>query len=345
MTDRFEDAVRDAAKGLSSASGDLPTYHVAWNSGRRRRMVKRSALAAAGAVVVLAALTVNLGRFPGAAESEVDDVATGIERVTPVFEPTPLATTSPIGPPAATSSAVPVGSAATPAPGEPAPNAAGTSGNGPESHATTSPVTATATEPVPTASPSNPAAVRTVTPAPLEPTPQTQTSDTGPAPTADAQSAVLTPADEPAQAADTPVSPNDDEAAGKLQQPADAGSPDKPQPAFTSASAVDATILGAAARGVAIPCDTDQDGLADATCELLVFDYPCTGGSDVRPGYTAMDLDGDERVDTCAVMDVTLCDTASDGRGDTPCIIKLIPATESNDTPGQEPNEQSGDDE
>ena len=144
---------------------------------------------------------------------------------------------------------------------------------------------------------------------------------------------VPTPVDDPGQAADTPLSSNEDEAVGKLQQPADAGSPDRPQPA---AVAADATILGAAARGVAIPCDLDQDGLADATCELLVFDYPCTGRSDVRPGYTRMDLDGDELVDTCVVMDVTLCDTAGDGRGDTPCIIELIPATSGNDTPGQD---------
>jgi len=331
MTDRFEDAVRDAARGLPSASGDMPTYHDAWNRGRRRRMVKRSALAAAGVVVLLAALTVNLGRIPGAGQSEVGDVATGAEAATPVFEPTPLATTSPIEPPAA-ASVVPEAAVVTPAPDEPTPNAAGASESGAAPSATAAP--AAATQPVPTAPASNPTTVPARVEPTAVPTPETQTSEPGPAPTADTQDVVPTPVDDPAQAAETTQDPDD--AAGTPQQPADPGAPDEPQLAFTTAAAADATLLGGAAGGVDLPCDIDQDGLADATCELLVFEYACTGGVDVRPGYTGMDLDGDELVDTCVVMDITLCDTESDGRGDTPCIIKLIPATSGNDTAEQE---------
>lgn len=341
MTDRFEDAVRDAAQGLSSTSSDVPTYHDAWNRGRRRRMVKRSGLAAAGVVVVLAALTMNLGRFPGADPSEVNDVATRVEAATPVFEPTPLATTSPVEPPAAAPSSEPATSVAIPAPGDPTPNEAAAneaaaSESGPESSATTPP--ALATQAVPTVPPSDPTTVPAGTPDSAEPTagptPQPQTSETGPAPTADAQAAVPTPIDDSVQAAKTTQDPDD--IAGTPQQPADPGPPDEPQLAFTTAATADATILGGAERGAAIPCDLDHDGLADATCELLVFEYPCRGGSDVRPGYKGMDLDGDELVDTCVVMDITLCDTESDGRGDTPCIIELIPATSGNDAAEQE---------
>ena len=62
MTEPFEDIVRDALRGTSGAAGEMPTYHGAWQRGRRRRWIKRSALVATGAFVLLAALTVNLGR-------------------------------------------------------------------------------------------------------------------------------------------------------------------------------------------------------------------------------------------------------------------------------------------
>ena len=75
----------------------MPTYHGAWQRGRRRRWIKRSALVATGAFVLLAALTVNLGRLPGSEPIETSDVATGAAAAvaaTPIFEPTPLATTA-----------------------------------------------------------------------------------------------------------------------------------------------------------------------------------------------------------------------------------------------------------
>ena len=99
MTDPFEDIVRDALRGTSGAAGEMPTYHGAWQRGRRRRWIKRSALVATGAFVLLAALTVNLGRLPGSEPIETSDVATGAAAAvaaTPIFEPTPLATTAPV---------------------------------------------------------------------------------------------------------------------------------------------------------------------------------------------------------------------------------------------------------
>ena len=97
MTDPFEDIVRNALRGTSGAAGEMPTYHGAWQRGRRRRWIKRSALVASGAFVLLAALTVNLGRLPGSEPIETSDVATGAAAAvaaTPIFEPTPLATTA-----------------------------------------------------------------------------------------------------------------------------------------------------------------------------------------------------------------------------------------------------------
>ena len=99
MTEPFEDIVRDALRGTSGAADEMPTYHGAWQRGRRRRLIKRSALVATGAFVLLAALTVNLGRIPGSEPIETSDVATGAAAAvaaTPIFEPTTLETTAPV---------------------------------------------------------------------------------------------------------------------------------------------------------------------------------------------------------------------------------------------------------
>lgn len=70
MSDRFEEAVREAARGLASTP-DQPSYHEAWDRGRARRLRKRTALLGAGSLMLLFALTLNLG----SPSSEVDDIA------------------------------------------------------------------------------------------------------------------------------------------------------------------------------------------------------------------------------------------------------------------------------
>lgn len=334
MNDRFEDAVRDALHGLPTDGGEIPSYHDAWQRGRRRRLIKRSALAAAGAVIFLAALTVNLGRLPGSGTTEIDDIATGIEVATPVFEPTPLATTSPVErpDPAAASAeaqalALPTPTAdqatqvpATATPDVSAPAPAPTSEAAPLPTATPRPVTP---EPTPTAPPTS---VPAPTATPVLPTPTIVPQDSADqaAETGDAAT-TITPAESDV-ATDPPVDADPNGAAGTAQQPPDPGSPDdqlaEPELALTTGAAADAVLLGGAARGVAIPCDIDGDGAAEATCELLV-DYPCTGVGDVLPGYSAIDVDGDQTTDTCVAAGITRCDTMQDGIGDTPCIIEL----------------------
>ena len=329
MTDPFEDAVRDALRGATSGHNELPTYHGAWQRGRRRRLIKRSALAAAGAVVLVAALTVNLGRLPGGEPGESSDVASSAEAATPEFEPTPLATTAPIEAPTmpdpqdAADSTGPVAEPTTPA-GTPDPAPSPTEmPPAPAAPAATVPPIAAS----PTAVPSIAVSPTVVPPtvAPETAVPPTSVPAT-PVPTVQAEAVTPTPAVVAAPTTDPTTDQDPGSAAGTAQPPADPGSPDGslvgPEVAFTTGAPADAVLLAGAARGEALPCDLDYDGVADATCELLP-DYVCTGDGDVRPGYSAVDNDGDQVVDTCTALDLTICDVDNDGRGDTPCIIDV----------------------
>lgn len=346
MTDRFEEAVRDAVQGLPSAAPDMPTYHGAWDRGRRRRLIKRSALAAAGACLFVAALAVNVGRIPGSGTTEVDDIATSLDVATAVVEPTPLATTSPLETPDPSSAsstaptlAVPTPTthperdlaedtgptAVEPAPTTPPPAAEPT----PSAESTESSGSADTVEPAPTA----PAVTSTATPVPEAPTVEPAPS---PVETADADPSASGPA-EPGGDGDLLTETDPGQAAGTAQQPADSQAPTDTEPggqlSFTGPGPGDAVVLDAPSGDGASPCDLDGDLIADASCELLA-DYACTGNGDVRAGYSAIDSNGDQLADTCVALDITVCDTVFDGAGDTPCIIELLPAGGATNPPG-----------
>jgi hypothetical protein len=324
MTDPFEDIVRNALRGTSGAAGEMPTYHGAWQRGRRRRWIKRSALVATGAFVLLAALTVNLGRLPGSEPIETSDVATGAAAAvaaTPIFEPTPLATTALVETPSLSDGdtdsvqAAPTASAISPADTPTVvPQAAAT----PTTVAQTTVPPAAVTPTVVAATALPPTAV------PQTSVPQTG-APTAPVPTPEALS-TPPPTVEALPTADAETAQEPASLAGTAQQPVDPGGTDEPlgppQVAFTTVAPADAVLLDGAVRGVALPCDLDQDGVADATCELLA-DYSCTGDGDVEPGYSMVDSNGDSVGDTCTALDLTICDTTNDGLGDTPCIIDV----------------------
>ena len=315
MTDRFEEAVRQAARGLGEQGPnglhhDTPTYHDAWQRGRRRRFVKRSALAAAGALVFIAALSVNLGRFPGTDSTDVDDVAVVVAAVTPSFVPTPLATTSPVGSP--TAAPVPTVPIPTAPPTQPT---AGSSAESAVPAATAAPAPPTATAP------------------PVATDVPVQTVETTPAPTtAAATGPTATP--DPAESADSSQSPEVTPEAATQPTPegttATDGLSTEPELAFTTAGPgqpADVIVLEPANRLSELACDIDQDGKADATCDLLP-DYVCDSDTKVEPGYEPIDSDNDGTVDMCRAVGLTICDTTGDGVGDTPCIVELIPAAD-----------------
>jgi len=100
MSDPFEDAIRAAGRGLAPPAG-APTYHDAWRRGRRRRVIKRSALATAGVFALVVAFGGGLQRLPGGTTVEVDDVAIGSLSVQPTptsagAQPVLVPTTAPV---------------------------------------------------------------------------------------------------------------------------------------------------------------------------------------------------------------------------------------------------------
>ncbi len=312
MTEPFEDIVRDALRGTSGAADEMPTYHGAWQRGRRRRLIKRSALVATGAFVLLAALTVNLGRLPGSEPIETSDVATGAAAAvaaTPIFEPTTLETTAPVETPSLSDGDTDSVPAAPTAP--------------------TASVVSPAETPTAVPQAAEPPAAVAQTTLPQTAVPQTAVPPTAVPTTVPPTSAPTTPVPTPEALLSMPpptVEALSTAEAATAQEPGDPGGTDEPlgppQVAFTTVAPADAVLLDGAVRGVALPCDLDQDGVADATCELLA-DYSCTGDGDVEPGYSMVDSNGDSVGDTCTALDLTICDTTNDGLGDTPCIIDV----------------------
>jgi len=188
MTDKFEDALRDAARGLGAgAAHSVPTYHDAWARGRRRRFIKQGALAVAGAALVVGAIGINLGGFgqPGSVDTtdvalESDAVPAEPAEVPP--GPTEIpATTAPVTAVPATPTEVPLeavdgnveADSPEPTPTSPPPTATQTPPPAPTATAvpqapppSTSVPTATAIPPAPTATAEPPPPTATVEPPP-----------------------------------------------------------------------------------------------------------------------------------------------------------------------------------
>jgi len=350
MTDRFEEAVRQAARGLTEgADADMPTYHAAWERGRRRRFRKQAGLTFAGAVLLLGAVAGGLGNLPGRGGAEVDDVALDAEVATaaPVLSDE-VATTEPLPSPPLPST----GPTATPPPV--------TSSAQADAPAAVEPVEtpepAVATEAPEAAAPTVAPPVATAVPATPEPTatapaaePQPGAQDSAQNATADGEPNATEPsALEPSntESGDSGLSDSDtphggDPAAQSLATDSPPPAADSPPddvarqtetPGLTAAipnvtfigpdQKPDATLLGNGADGAQLPCDRSGDAIADATCRLLPR-YSCTGDGDVRPAYTAIDLDEDGELDTCVASGLTACDSTGDGLADTPCTIEL----------------------
>ena len=320
MTDRFEDAVRDAARNLTATNGGAPTYHDAWQRGRRRQLIKRSALAGAGALVLVAALMVNLGRVPGPRSNETEEVVAGAAATAPVV-PTTAPVQSPVPTPAASSVLIP-----TPAAGSP--QAALVPPTEPPVEATPVPSAANSTA-IPTAVPPTAAPGVAATPVPTAkpgPTPLPAATavpfdGSDPLPTADPDADAATQSIPPEGSGGTGPAPGSETGTGPAAE--------APPAIAATGQRADAVVVGGFASGEGRPCDVNGDGVVDASCDLLA-DYPCTGAGDVRLGYTSVDDNGDLVADTCRAVGLTACDTNRDGLGDTPCIIELLPVPQSN---------------
>jgi len=235
MSDRFEEAVRDAALGLGAEAGQAPTYHDAWQRGRRRRKFKQSALAIAGACVLFAVANFGLARIPETPSTDVDDIAleTDVIPAEPTQVPPPPATPTVVPSPPADPTAVPADASAV------GPDAA-IEASTPEPTASAVPATAVPVPPA-TAVP-QPTAAPTSTPVPTTTAVPTAT----PSPTA-------TPIPPPTPAAQRPqrvATPDPD------PNPSDpAAGPDvAASPAVTATAATDA--------------DADADADADTDCDL-----------------------------------------------------------------------------
>lgn len=326
MNDRFEDAVRDAARDLSASGGsrDLPDYGQAWKRGRRRRLTKQVGIACAGACALFAVATVNLDSLRGPSSTETDDVALSIDVATavPTTQKLEPATASEVPPvpsaEAAASSATLVDPTVTPA-------ASPTEESATAATIEPTPVPAVESQPQPpTPVPVVPSA--TPTPIPVPPTP-TPTPPPPPTPTPTPElvfvdptpSAAVTLQPEAPTATPTPASDKKNETStGTATRPTDV------LPTAPRVGAADAALVLSDAPSVAAGqrCDTTGDGQGDAKCELLPR-YPCVADSEVRLAYEAFDTSGDGVLDSCIAVVATTCDTSGDGIGDTPCIIKL----------------------
>jgi len=310
MTDRFEEAVRQAAQGLSTGAGaDMPGYHDSWKRGRRRRVVKQAGFACVGALALVVAIGVNAGRFDSPSV-DVTDVASDAAVATLVPEQTLPPTTSPLDPTLPTVTPVEIGAT------DPLPAA------DPTSTAVPSTPTITAVEVAPTPTPAQPASVPaevveptptpavppTVTPVPPTPVPATPEPTTTPEP-AVAESTTLAPTPTPTAGITTDAPP----------QVAGTESPDPDLSAATKQGSADATLLGEIVDGSA-PCDTTADGTPDSSCQLFPR-YACTTAADALLGYDAVDTTGDSNIDSCVATTTTTCDFTGDGLPDVSCVV------------------------
>lgn len=387
MTDPFEQEVRDAARGLGAEAVSAPSYHESWRRGRRRRLIKRAGVAAAGVLALVGTFTVAVGRGPGSQPIQSTDVAAGPAptAIATETEPSgaapnvvgPIPTTPPVEsdngneaevtptvealPTEVADDAGPSSAAGTDAVASPTP----TPDQGASSAATQAPTPAPTSTSVPA-----PTSEAAATPPASRPESETGESDPDPAGQTDQNdpgpnegndgndSGASVASDDPAQVDSDEADPdrNDDTPSPDLSAPDtsddapgtnDTGPAEPPQdtpesgdagatgsaPAPTvgpAPGAADATIVpgdvGFDSAPNRLPCDLDGDALADATCQLYP-DYACTGSGDVRAGYTAVDRDGDQVIDTCVAQGLTQCDTNNNGLGDTPCIIELLEPT------------------
>lgn len=320
MTDDFEDAIRAAGRGLGSV-GEQPTYAGAWQRGRRRRVMKRAAISAAGACALVAAFATDVGRFPGGTEIQVDDVAIESQGVpapaTAEFVPTSVPTTEPI--PEPTSDSEPFAAAATDAvasatvivPETPTVEPQVLPTTEPAAVATAVPTSVPAPTETPAAAPEPTSTTApVVTPEPTSPAAATAEESTPEPGIADA------PGSDPA--VDPSVTRDPNAFVDTLPGPDEAGpAPQASQVAADARLAPDAVLTPGPQ-----PCDTDGDAVPDARCELLAS-YPCKGEGDVRAGFLPIDSDEDGVADSCIADVVTFCDTTGDQLGDTPCRITV----------------------
>jgi len=339
MTDRFEDAVRDAARDLADGSSPHPpTYHAAWRRGRRRRSLKHAGMAVAGVLVLLAALTANLGRIPGSNSTEVDEVVVGAEAAVEVATPAFVPTTPPIEAEMPAVQVMPEqdpdesdqGTGTVAAPESPAPV--------PSAQVDPAPTNTGAVTPQP-----RPTARATVpSPSTVQATPTTNDTAAPPAPEPTADPAAAGPAPEQDQLPPEPtqeptpeptiepflVEPTADPRSANDPDPDAAGTSTGtgvvpqgvPDPSTSPGAPADAALVGPVIEGVA-PCLLTDGSSGEVNCELLA-DYPCASAAEARLSFQAIDVDGDGVIETCLVIPGTpQCDTTGDGLGDTPCRI------------------------
>lgn len=367
MTDEFEDFVRSSGARLNHArTGEYPTYHQAWKRGRRRRLVKRGALASAGALTLVAGL-VGANWWQGESTLDTDEVVLDSALVPAPTragadsarrDPDAMATTAPIiasdGSDSSTSAPdLEIAAAET---GTADRNTAdrNTADGLPTDSAGQEPTLAT---PVGTAAPTakepgtgadqTPTAQPTPNPAPLPPTavPSLAPSVT---PTQVPSSSVA--ASEQSTGAydsesSTDVAVEESPTGQDSALPDDQTDSTSPSPNTTTTQPGPATGQNlsdlATARSIddergpigEFLCDTDADGVADALC--VPATYRCTGDDDVRVGYEPTDSNGDSKIDLCVSDAATTCDVTGDGGGDMLCKIGSLPQNSGTASPAR----------
>ncbi|MEM7095481.1 MAG: hypothetical protein AAF567_20940 [Actinomycetota bacterium] len=371
MTDEFEELIRSAGRGLAGAQ-EQPTYHAAWVRGRRRRAVKRGAIAVAGALVLVVALGTNVGRLPSGDSFEEEVAIAPAESPTgpaPIFEPT----TAPV--PLDVSEGDQA-QGATPGAGAALPSVDGEGGDGDRAIAATpEPTTPAPAESEPTAAATDdqgavPSGGTDPTVEAEQPTPdaaanaaeggsdddENSTAASDSDPTEDAPSAQVDatpPASEPTPASIPTPDPANEDPGDSVEltvtpepTPPVVAVEATPVPTVTVVPTpspepagpvlggpADARVLAGVLGDGDVLCATRASDGADAKCELLP-PYACIGVDAVRPNYVAIDTDGDGQADRCVASVDTTCDTNGDTLGDVACLIRSDAATVDGTTPG-----------